>query len=70
MSAPTHTLRTSCEFPVSIQDSRRTFRSSNKDDASTTLLAFGSVFLRFALVFSFLSAVADRFGFCGSHSCW
>lgn len=40
-------------------------RSTNKDDASTMLLAFSSVFLRFALGFSFLSAVADRFGFWG-----
>jgi hypothetical protein len=39
------------------------FRSTNKDDGSTILLAFSSVFLRFALGFSFLSAVADRFGF-------
>ena len=41
------------------------FRSTNKDDASNILLAFSSVFLRFALGFSFMSAVADRFGFWG-----
>jgi uncharacterized membrane protein YphA (DoxX/SURF4 family) len=41
------------------------FRSANKDDASNILLAFSSVFLRFALGFSFMSAVADRFGFWG-----
>jgi hypothetical protein len=37
-------------------------------------LAFSSVFLRFALGFSFLSAVADRFGLWGSfgdpHVAW
>src|SRR5215472_717865 len=32
---------------------------------STTLLAAASLFLRFALGFSFLSAVADRFGLWG-----
>jgi hypothetical protein len=42
------------------------FRSTNKDDASAILVAFSSVFLRFALGFSFLSAVGDRFGFWGS----
>src|SRR6516164_2020592 len=42
------------------------FRSTDKDDGSTMLLAFSSVFLRFALGSSFLSAVADRFGFWGS----
>jgi hypothetical protein len=49
-------------------------RSTDKDDGSTFLLAFSSVFLRFALGFSFLSAVADRFGFWGSfgehHVAW
>jgi hypothetical protein len=49
-------------------------RSTNKDDGSTILLAFSSVFLRFALGLSFLSAVADRFGFWGSfgehHVAW
>jgi uncharacterized membrane protein YphA (DoxX/SURF4 family) len=49
-------------------------RSTNKDHGSTILLAFSSVFLRFALGFSFLSAVADRFGFWGSfgqhHVAW
>ena len=42
------------------------FRSTNKDDGSTILLVFSSVFLRFALGLSFLSAVGDRFGFWGS----
>src|SRR5215470_16084979 len=50
------------------------FRSTNKDDGSKILLAFSSVFLRFALGLSFLSAVADRFGFWGSfgehHVAW
>lgn len=52
----------------------RTFRSIDKDGGSTILLAFSSVFLRFALGLSFLSAVADRFGFWGSfgehHVAW
>jgi len=50
------------------------FRSTNKDDGSTMLLAFSSVFLRFALGLSFLSAVADRFASWGSfgepHVAW
>jgi uncharacterized membrane protein YphA (DoxX/SURF4 family) len=50
------------------------FRSSNVKDASAILLALSSVFLRFALGVSFLSAVADRFGFWGSfgehHVAW
>src|SRR5215469_16624573 len=50
------------------------FRSTDKDYGSTILLAFSSVFLRFALGLSFLSAVADRFGFWGSfgehHVAW
>jgi len=50
------------------------FRPTNKDDASAILVAFSSVFLRFALAFSFLSAVGDRFGFWGSfgehHVAW
>lgn len=41
---------------------------------STFLLALSSVFLRFALGFSFLSAVADRFGLWGAfgapHVAW
>src|SRR5262249_30122058 len=49
-------------------------RSTNKDDGSMILLAFSSIFLRFALGLSFLSAVADRFGFWGSfgehHVAW
>jgi uncharacterized membrane protein YphA (DoxX/SURF4 family) len=49
------------------------FRLNNKYDA-TILLAFSSVFLRFALGFSFLSAVADRFGLWGAfgepHVAW
>ena len=50
------------------------FQLSNKCDGSTILLASSSVFLRFALGLSFLSAVADRFGFWGSfgehHVAW
>lgn len=50
------------------------FRSTNKNDASASLLPLSSVFLRFALGFSFLSAVADRFGLWGSfgehHVAW
>ena len=42
------------------------FRLNNKYDGSTILLASSSVFLRFALGFSFLSAVADRFGLWGA----
>jgi uncharacterized membrane protein YphA (DoxX/SURF4 family) len=49
-------------------------RSTNKDDAPAILVVFSSVFLRFALGFSFLSAVGDRFGFWGSfgehHVAW
>ena len=50
------------------------FRSTNINGASASLLAFSSVFLRFALGVSFLSAVTDRFGFWGSfgehHVAW
>lgn len=50
------------------------FRLTIKNDAATNLLAFSSVFLRFALGFSFLSAVADRFGLWGAfgkpHVAW
>ena len=42
------------------------FQLSNKCDGSTILLASSSIFLRFALGFSFLSAVADRFGLSGA----
>jgi hypothetical protein len=42
------------------------FRLNNKYDGSTILLASSSVFLRFSLGFSFLSAVADRFGLWGA----
>lgn len=45
-----------------------------KYEGSTIPLALGSVFLRFALGFSFLSAVADRFGLWGAlgapHVAW
>jgi|SRR5579864_2675383 len=41
------------------------FRSIDKDEANRILGAFSSVFLRFALGFSLLSAVGDRFGFWG-----
>ena len=50
------------------------FQLSNKCDGSTILLASSSIFLRFALGFSFLSAVADRFGLWGAfgepHVAW
>jgi uncharacterized membrane protein YphA (DoxX/SURF4 family) len=50
------------------------FRSTSKNDVSAILVVFSSVFLRFALGFSFLSAVGDRFGFWGSfgehHVAW
>lgn len=50
------------------------FRLNNKYDRSRILLAFSSVFLRFALGVSFLSAVADRFGLWGAfgepHVAW
>ena len=49
-------------------------QSTDKDDVSAILVGFSSVFLRFALGFSFLSAVADRFGLWGSfgqhHVAW
>lgn len=41
------------------------FQLSNKCDASKILQSSSSIFLRFALGFSFLSAVADRFGLWG-----
>lgn len=43
------------------------FRLNNKYDGATILLASSSIFLRFALGFSFLSAVADRFGLWGAY---
>jgi uncharacterized membrane protein YphA (DoxX/SURF4 family) len=50
------------------------FRLNNKYGGSTILLAFSSVFLCLALGFSFLSAVADRFGLWGAfgepHVAW
>ena len=49
-------------------------RLNNRNDGSTILLASSSVFLRFTLGFSFLSAVADRFGLWGAfdepHVAW
>src|SRR3981081_873817 len=49
-------------------------RRNNKYDVWTTLGASSSIFLRFALGFSFLSAVADRFGQWGAfgepHVAW
>lgn len=41
------------------------FRSTSKGDSSAILVAFSTVFLRFALGLSLLSAVADRFGLWG-----
>jgi hypothetical protein len=50
------------------------FRLEDKDEGSTILWASSSVFLRFALGFLFLSAVADRFGLWGAfgepHVAW
>jgi uncharacterized membrane protein YphA (DoxX/SURF4 family) len=50
------------------------FRINNKYDVLTNLRASSSVFLRFAVGFSFLSAVADRFGLWGAfgepHVAW
>lgn len=43
------------------------FRLKDDDEGSTTLRAFSSVVLRLALGFSFLSAVADRFGLWGAY---
>jgi uncharacterized membrane protein YphA (DoxX/SURF4 family) len=43
------------------------FRLNNKYEGSTILTTFSSVFLRLALGFSFLSAVADRFGLWGAY---
>src|SRR5262249_30584031 len=52
----------------------RRFRLNDKSEGSTILSAFSSVFLRFALAFSFLNAVADRFGLWGAfgepHVAW
>jgi len=52
----------------------RQFQQRDKSNDSTILSTFGSVFLRFALGISFLSAVADRFGLWGSfgkpHVAW
>jgi uncharacterized membrane protein YphA (DoxX/SURF4 family) len=41
-------------------------RLDDRNEGSTMLAAFGSVFLRVALAVSFLSAVADRFGLWGA----
>jgi len=50
------------------------YKATHKYGTLTPLLSFSSVFLRFALGFSFLSAVADRFGLWGSfgqpHVAW
>jgi uncharacterized membrane protein YphA (DoxX/SURF4 family) len=49
-------------------------RLDNRNEGSTMLAAFSSVFLRVALAVSFLSAVADRFGLWGAfgepHVAW
>jgi uncharacterized membrane protein YphA (DoxX/SURF4 family) len=42
------------------------FRLEDKDEALRTVWVSSSVFLRLALGFSFLSAVADRFGWWGA----
>lgn len=43
------------------------FRLKDDDGGATVLRAFSSVVLRLALGFSFLSAVADRFGLWGAY---
>ena len=52
----------------------RHYRLYDNNEGSTILSAFSSIFLRFALGFSFLSAVADRFGLWGAfgspHVAW
>ena len=52
----------------------RQFRLNDRTEGSTIPSASSSVFLRFALAFSFLSAVADRFGWWGAfgepHVAW
>ena len=52
----------------------RHFWLNDKNESLTILSASSSVFLRFALGFTFLSAVADRFGFWGAfgepHVAW
>src|SRR5689334_19691212 len=49
-------------------------RLDDRNEGSTLLAAFSSVFLRVALAVSFLSAVADRFGLWGpfgeTHVAW
>ena len=45
----------------------RHFRLEDRDEGSTIPRAFSSVVLRLALGFSFLSAVADRFGLWGAY---
>lgn len=52
----------------------RHFWLNDKNEGLTILMAYSSVFLRFALGFTFLSAVADRFGLWGAfgepHVAW
>ena len=52
----------------------RQFWLNDRSDGTAIPLAFSSVFLRLALGFSFLSAVADRFGLWGAfgepHVAW
>lgn len=52
----------------------RHYRLYDNNEGSTILSAFSSIFLRFALGVSFLSAVADRFGLWGAfgspHVAW
>jgi uncharacterized membrane protein YphA (DoxX/SURF4 family) len=43
------------------------FRLEDREEGSTILRTFSSVVLRLALGFSFLSAVADRFGLWGAY---
>jgi uncharacterized membrane protein YphA (DoxX/SURF4 family) len=53
-------------IPMTISDLMRKFSMNDRNQGSTILSASSSAFLRFALGFSFLSAVADRFGLWGA----
>ena len=59
---------------MSINDLMRQSSMNDRNQGSTILSASSSVFLRFALGCSFLSAVADRFGLWGAfgrpHVAW
>ena len=59
---------------MTISDLMRQFSTNDRNQGSRILSASSSVFLRFALGGSFLSAVADRFGLWGAfgqpHVAW